>query len=130
MSTAHIPENYEVTEDGEVFSLSGWRGIGRREVSQSVNGRGYMEVRMMVDGERKHFKVHTLIAKAFCGERPSPAHEVCHINGDRTDNRACNLRWGTRKENMLDRDLHGRTSKGEKHSQAIKRGFAIHRGAA
>jgi hypothetical protein len=121
---------YDVTEEGKVFSLSNWKGIPRREVAQSVNGRGYMQVRMVVDGVRKHFVVHKLVATKFHGERPSPAHEICHINGDRTDNRAINLRWGTRQENMIDRDLHGRTSKGLKHSVAIKRGFAEKRGAA
>ena len=45
--------------------------------------------------------VHQLVMKAFCGE-PPPGMEVLHINGNPTDNRLCNLRYGTRRENILD----------------------------
>ncbi|MGA0525000.1 hypothetical protein ACO2WH_24370, partial [Escherichia coli] len=43
-----------------------------------------------------------------------------------------NLEWGTRKENADDRERHGRTSRGEAHSAAIRRSGhagAVKRGA-
>lgn len=116
---------YEVSEDGNVYS----NFRGRRALRPIMNARGYLEVRMMVNGKRKNFRIHSLVASKFCGPRPSSKHEVCHINGIRTDNRAENLRWGTRQENMADRDLHGRTSKGQSHSEAIKRGIYASRAA-
>jgi hypothetical protein len=39
--------------------------------------------------------------KAFIG-RPPAGEEVLHNNGDPTDNRIENLRYGTRTENILD----------------------------
>lgn len=45
--------------------------------------------------------VHQLIMKTFVGECPD-GMEVLHINGNPADNRLCNLRYGTRTENILD----------------------------
>lgn len=45
--------------------------------------------------------VHQLIARTFIGPPPE-GQEVRHKNGDPTDNRLCNLEYGTRTENILD----------------------------
>lgn len=45
--------------------------------------------------------VHQLIMKTFVGECPV-GMEVLHNNGNPADNRLCNLRYGTRTENILD----------------------------
>ncbi|MDR3136754.1 MAG: HNH endonuclease [Coriobacteriales bacterium] len=45
-------------------------------------------------------RLHRLVAEAFCG-RPANTTEVDHVNGIRSDNRVCNLRWVTRQENQL-----------------------------
>ena len=45
--------------------------------------------------------VHQLVLLTFCG-KPPIKNEVLHINGDPTDNRLENLRYGTRTENILD----------------------------
>lgn len=45
--------------------------------------------------------VHQLVLKTFVGEAPD-GMEVLHINGNPTDNRLENLRYGTRTENILD----------------------------
>ena len=111
--------NYRVSSDGRVFSSSGWRGYGEREMQQTPNADGYPSVRLVIDGRRKRVAVHRLVADAYLGAKPV-GYEVCHINGDKTDNRAENLRYGTRKENAADREQHGRTSCGERHSAAIK----------
>jgi hypothetical protein len=99
---------YEITNDGRVFATaSNWRGYGRREVSQHADRNGYMRVRVVVNGAPKRTRVHQLVAEAFHGSKPTPKHEVRHLNGIPADNRADNLAWGTRSENAIDRKAHG-----------------------
>lgn len=45
--------------------------------------------------------VHQLIALTFLGPCPD-GYEILHENGIPTDNRICNLRYGTGTENILD----------------------------
>ena len=54
---------------------------------------------------RKSLSVHTLICKTFNGPKPEEINgdrnvNCMHLNGYSLDNRACNLAWGTHKENM------------------------------
>lgn len=52
------------------------------------------------------FSVGYLVLLTFVGERPA-GMQVCHNNGDATDNRLENLRWDTPSNNQLDRRKHG-----------------------
>ncbi len=63
-------------------------------------------------------RVHILVCAAFHGERPSPAHEVAHWDGDEFNCRASNIRWATRDENSQDKIRHGRSRRGEQHEDA------------
>ena len=108
---------YEVSDLGRVRSLDRkvWFGASKRAAAhwQLVRGRllrpglgshGYLTV--VLGREHGSHLVHRLVLLAF--EGPCPAQqEVCHGNGDRTDNRLCNLRYGTRTENILDAVAHG-----------------------
>ena len=60
---------------------------------------GHVSVILRRGGNGK--PVHRLIMKTFRGEAPD-GMEVLHRNGDPTDNRLSNLRYGTRTENILD----------------------------
>lgn len=112
---------YEVTRDGRVFSIkSNWRGYGRREMRQSLNADGYPSVRLMFGGKRKRVSVHALVAQTHLPPRPSSLHQIRHLDGDCRNAKAENLAWGTAKENAEDRENHGRTSRGERHSASIK----------
>lgn len=122
-----IPEwcGYYATRDGRIYSSINWRGTSFRELKQDLNEDGYPSVRLTVIGaKRTRLAVHKLIATTFLGPRPSPAHEVRHLDGDRLNPHADNLAWGTRADNAADRERHGRTSRGEPHATAIKAGLA------
>jgi len=122
MST-HTP-GYEVTKSGEVFSFGhNWRGYGRRLLKQFPNEDGYLFVKMTINGKRKKYYVHKLVAAKYLPERPSPNHEIRHLDGNKTHNHYSNLAWGTKKDNAADRGFHGRTSKGISHSIAIRQGL-------
>ena len=119
----HTP-GYEVTADGHVFSVSSnWRGYGRRELRQHPNSYGYPAVRLTINQARRKYLVHRLVANKFLPPRPSPQHEIRHLDGEPTNNNASNLAWGTQLDNAADRERHGRTSHGHSHSVAIKRGI-------
>lgn len=117
-------KGYEVTDDGRVYSItSNWRGHGKREMRQTKGPYGYMFVRLTIEGKRTTRLVHVLVAEKFHGKKPSPFHEVRHLDGNRTNNAAINLAWGTAKQNAADRAIHGTTSRGDRHSAAIRRGL-------
>lgn len=121
----NVPEHgYRVTADGTVFSFgTNWRGYGERALAQHMNSRGYLGVRLTVNGKRMTHPVHRLVAIAFLPKRPSAKHQIRHLDGNPLNNNASNLAWGTAKENAEDRELHGRTARGFKHSEVIKRGI-------
>lgn len=100
---------YMITEDGVVISVaSNWRGYGPRVLTQAPNDDGYPSVRLVIEGRRKRVAVHVLLATTFLGPRPSPAHEVRHLDGNKTRSVLANIAWGTTKENAQDRVRHGR----------------------
>lgn len=44
--------------------------------------------------------------------------QACHNNGDKIDNRPCNLRWDTCANNIGDKKRHGTYRVGERHHLA------------
>lgn len=112
--------NYRVGDDGSVWSRRNrvgnrWVDGEWRELLPPVHGDGYRYVTLH-PGNRSR-KVAVLVCAAFCGVRARG--QVCrHLNGDRADDRAANLVWGTPGENMKDRDEHGRTARGERNGFA------------
>ena len=84
--------HYEVNEDGYVRnSRNGY------VLTNSPNNKGYMTVSL-----GKHMPgqfVHMLVAEAFVPGY-KPGLDVDHKNGKKWDNRAENLEWCTRSENV------------------------------
>lgn len=115
---------YAIDREGTVYSVAhNWRGYGARALVPVLNSRGYLRVRLTVAGRRRSHFIHKLVAYAFVGPRPSPRHEVRHLDGNPLRNAVDNIAWGTRTENAADRERHGRTSRGAKHSNAIRAGL-------
>ena len=67
---------------------------------------GYLAVEL----EKKHIRVHRIIWMMVHGEWPEPM--IDHINGNRKDNRLCNLRQVTAKQNMENNFGKGAALKG------------------
>ena len=90
---------YFVSNMGRVYSdgsNGGREGIVRPERINS----GYMKLMLCCDGKPVGKLVHRLVADAFCPGHSTDRNFVNHINGDKCDNRARNLEWVTRAENM------------------------------
>jgi HNH endonuclease len=103
----------------EPFWTKGHRGVQYRQGDTWAPlhphpVRGYLKctVRDATTNRRVSCGVHVLILEAFYGACP-PGLEGCHNNGNATDNRAVNLRWGTPASNNHDRAKHGVLPRGE-----------------
>jgi len=99
---------YFIDRDGKVYSFGHkWRGHEIRELKQIENSHGYLRFKATIDGVLKTYMTHKMVLEIYVGKKPSEDHQVCHINGIRTDNRIENLYWGTAKDNAADRTRHG-----------------------
>lgn len=60
---------------------------------------GYQKVLLYKNGKRQVIKIHQLVAKYFLPPCPEDRIILDHINGNKEDNRAENLRWVNHFEN-------------------------------
>ena len=98
---------YQVSNMGRVKSLE--RTVTRKNgrklsvkewiLKPETIHNGYLRVALEDSGKRKRFLIHRLVCEAFL-ENPKNKPEVNHINEDKSDNRACNLEWVTKEENI------------------------------
>jgi HNH endonuclease/NUMOD4 motif len=94
--------DYAVSSLGRIKRLTTYgRGIaGTIRKTQKLSATGYQCVALTHrSGRRKLLLVHRLVAMAFLGPPPSPAHEVNHKDADRWNCRLDNLEWMTKGEN-------------------------------
>lgn len=91
-------DKYVVSITGKVFSLS-YNDTGqKREMVGSKDRNGYHVVSLSRNGKRKCIKTHRVVATAF---HDNSENKPCvdHIDGNKANNHASNLRWVTYKEN-------------------------------
>ena len=89
-------EKYSVSDTGLVRNDKTGQMLAQYFIGKNS---GYKRVKF---ANNKHYLVHRLVALAFV-PNPENKAEVNHINGDKTDNKADNLEWVTREENMQHR---------------------------
>jgi hypothetical protein len=97
---------YEVSNFGNVRSIDRIVPRGNtpyllrgKRLKRHLDGHGYWNVNMVVDGRHKVVKVHRLVALAFI-PNPDNKPEVNHIDNNPRNNNVSNLEWCTHKENM------------------------------
>lgn len=107
---------YEVSDHGRVRSLP-WTKIRSNGAMFTLRGRvlkaspsssGYPRVTLHKNGRMTYKHVHTLVMASFVGPQPENT-DVCHSDGNPTNNRLSNLRFDTRVGNMRDAITQGRT---------------------
>jgi hypothetical protein len=98
---------YEVSDAGMIRRVGLGRGVvPGRIVAVRALPAGYL-VSALWAGNRQHSRlVHRLVAAAFHGPCPD-GYEVNHKNLDKADNRASNLEYVTRSENLRHRASAG-----------------------
>jgi DNA-binding NarL/FixJ family response regulator len=101
----------EVLQDGTVLS----HYFGQvTTLRPRLNRKGYACVSMRINGTSMNKAVHRLVADAHLPPRPSPIHQVRHLDGNKLNNHASNLAWGTPKENKADDKRLGVQIRGER----------------
>ena len=95
-------ERYSVRDNGAIFRHP---RDGKRPrkydnfwtFGKANDKHGYMEIASV--------RVHIIVATAFHGQKPTKEYVVDHIDTNRRNNRADNLRWFTRLENALENPI-------------------------
>lgn len=116
---------YEVSDLGRVRSWK-QRSKGRvwtvdrnqpPRILKSDLRNGYASIILSEKGKKTaHASVHRLVLEAFVG--PGGDLHGAHCNGDKSDNRAANLRWATPVENNADKKQHGTHQSGDRAGTA------------
>jgi hypothetical protein len=99
---------YQASDLGRIRSLS--RRVRSRHKTRVFKGRvlkqmpqqnGYTHVELSINQNKKRTSVHSLVIWAFMGYK-TKVGTVCidHINNNKKDNRLCNLRIITQRENF------------------------------
>jgi len=92
---------YFCTTSGQVISTKRRKAFF---LKSTVNEAGYYRVAL----RRRHMYTHRVVASTFHGPPPPGCDQVRHLNGDKSDNRPENLRWGSHFENnFIDKQNHG-----------------------
>ena len=108
--------SYEVSLAGAVRSVTRQVPYGRHgctiyqgkmlKLTQIKNG--YFTVKLALAGHTRTNYVHELVLRAFVGPRPHTEErgENRHLDGDKSNNKLWNLKYGTITENAADRVRH------------------------
>lgn len=96
---------YKIDELGRILSVeryvlcSGLILVPESWRKPILHQTGYMVINLAKNGITKTHRIHKLVAIAFITKKEGDGNVINHKNGDKTDNRACNLEWCTNLEN-------------------------------
>lgn len=108
--------NYEVSNFGHVRNIT----TGKILKNKVNKRRGYAYVNLWKNSKSASKTVHRLVATAYIPNIKNTKN-VDHINNNKTDNHATNLRWATTSENAMNQKLSTANTSGHKGVSYDKR---------
>ena len=110
---------YAVSFDGRVKRTApGKRTYPGRLLKPYPHRFGYRTYKLTIEGRHRRFEGHKLVALAWIGPKPSPKHEVAHLDGNKLNDDYRNLAWKTHRENEADKFRHGTNPRGVRNGGA------------
>lgn len=98
---------YQISNYGRVRSLprkvrfgNQTRLVGGKILKHKVKRGGYAFIQLRIDLKERDFHIHRLVAKSFV-KGYQEGLDVNHIDGNKLNNKATNLEWCTRKQNIF-----------------------------
>jgi len=85
-----LGDYYEVSDLGNIRNAK-----TKRVIKTHKNPKGYLIYAGSIKKKSRAFRIHKAIAETFIDMPDEEKIFVSHINGDRTDNRVCNLMWAS-----------------------------------
>lgn len=99
--------DYYVSNFGRVKNIE----TGKILSMNRTNGNGYKIIHIRKDGKGKNYYIHRLVGEAFL-ENPNNYKYIDHIDIDKTNNNANNLRWCSQSQNCQNRNKFKLNSSG------------------
>ena len=109
---------FEVSSFGRLRRTKSCRGTPIAEKRPTMGNDGYFRTSLVQQGRRRDVTLHRLVCETFHGPQPEDKPCVAHIDGDKGNNSADNLRWASYSENERDKIGHGKAPRGEKNAMA------------
>ena len=92
---------YKVSSKGDVHSVR----LGKN-LKHYIPKDGYHRLNLSIDGKRKQYQVHRLVALHFC-EGYDQGLVVDHEDGNKDNNEYTNLKWVTQRDNVINQITRG-----------------------
>jgi hypothetical protein len=101
-------EEYKIIKDFENYSVSNFGNVRNNKTGRilkpGINGNGYYNAMLYIDGKYFNKCIHKLVAESFI-DNPYNKHCIDHINNNKLDNNVRNLRYVTNQENCMNRKI-------------------------
>ena len=111
-----MEEEFRVCIGHNNYSVSNFGRVRNNKTNKIIKGSlrdGYLRIIYRLDGSRTRVPIHRLVSNAFI-PNPDDKAEVDHIDNNRTNNNAYNLRWCTSNENQHNIGLKANNTSGHK----------------